>query len=139
MSNEQTEALKPFADLADWIDANRPQYANPAMEVQVENWPYTLSVGWLYAARKALAATSPSTDTLGWQDIASAPKDGTGILVVDMKASDPGAGMAWFINGEWCGDDPEVLRGADDCRSCWPSPTHWMPLPNLPNTGGSHD
>ncbi|WP_394662906.1 hypothetical protein [uncultured Sphingomonas sp.] len=50
------EALRPFSDLADWIDANRPRHANPSMEVQVENWPYTLSVEWLYNARKALAS-----------------------------------------------------------------------------------
>lgn len=50
------EALRPFSDLADWIDVNRPRHANPSMEVQVENWPYTLSVEWLYNARKALAS-----------------------------------------------------------------------------------
>jgi hypothetical protein len=45
------EALKPFADLAEWIAENRPDYDNDLMEVQIEGWPYTLSVGWLREAR----------------------------------------------------------------------------------------
>lgn len=50
------EALQPFADLADWITENRPDFDDDHYEVQVENWPYTLSVGWLREARAAIAA-----------------------------------------------------------------------------------
>lgn len=31
-----------------------------------------------------------------WQDIATAPRDGSGIIVIDVNASAPGAGMAWI-------------------------------------------
>jgi hypothetical protein len=50
------EALKPFAALAAWIAENRPDYDTDAHEVQIEEWPYTLGVGQLRAAKKALGA-----------------------------------------------------------------------------------
>lgn len=46
------DTLTPFADLADWITENRPDYDNDGSELQVEGWPYTISVGWLRRARK---------------------------------------------------------------------------------------
>lgn len=50
------EALEPFAKLAGWIERNRAHRYISGDEVQIENWPYTLSVGELIAARQALAA-----------------------------------------------------------------------------------
>lgn len=52
--------LRPFADLADWIAENKPDWDTDAHEVQVENWPYTLSVGWLRDARVALSELEKS-------------------------------------------------------------------------------
>lgn len=46
---EPTQAAKPFADLMDWIRENQPRYANPAEEVQIENWPYTIGIGQIMA------------------------------------------------------------------------------------------
>lgn len=48
------ETLKPFADLFDWIAENRPEFATDAHEVQIEGWPYTLSVGSLKNAKVAI-------------------------------------------------------------------------------------
>ena len=47
-------ALKPFAKLAIWIKRNRTHRYTTGDEVQIENWPYTLSVGELMVARAAL-------------------------------------------------------------------------------------
>ena len=51
------KAAKPFIDLLEWIAENRPEYLNPAHEVQLENWPYTLGIGQIQAVA-SLAATS---------------------------------------------------------------------------------
>lgn len=51
-SIEVREALKPFADLAKWIAENHPDRDRDADEVQIEGWPYTLSVGLLRKARQ---------------------------------------------------------------------------------------
>ena len=58
-----------------------------------------------------------------WQPIATAPKDGTQVLVHDCGATmvsvyvtDPhGVGVGWYDNG--------IMN---------PPPTHWMPLPPVP-------
>jgi hypothetical protein len=52
------EALRPFAELADYIAQEQSAFDGDAHEVQIENWPYTLSVGWLRRAR-ALTTTTP--------------------------------------------------------------------------------
>jgi hypothetical protein len=69
-----------------------------------------------------------------WQPIETAPKDGTGVLMVDMKVSKPEPSCAYFYADRWW-----VLPlqerfdiGNDDCP-WWTSPTHWMPLPTLPS------
>lgn len=67
-----------------------------------------------------------------WQPIESAPKDGRGILVIDATAFVPKAGMAWFYRDAWVGEDPGIHDREYCHHSVWPSPTHWMPLPELP-------
>lgn len=49
-AEEVADALKPFAALAEWITVNKPDRYNPADEVQIEGWLYTLSVGDLQRA-----------------------------------------------------------------------------------------
>lgn len=49
---ELRAALEPFAALADYIREHRPAHDHDNMEVQIEGWPYTLSVGWLRRARE---------------------------------------------------------------------------------------
>lgn len=47
-------ALKPFADLADYISENAPGFDSDVHEFQVGGLPYSLSVGWIREARAAL-------------------------------------------------------------------------------------
>lgn len=69
-----------------------------------------------------------------WQPIETAPRDGTWILICQYGCSEPSRLVAsfddgWGADGWWLccdGKNPELpLRG--------PEPTHWMPLPKLPN------
>lgn len=68
-----------------------------------------------------------------WQDIKSAPKDGTRVLLLRGKRRICGE---WRMNrGEpyWT-HDAERLYGMKDARDH--PPTHWIPLPDLPISGG---
>lgn len=83
-----------------------------------------------------------------WMDIASAPRDGTWILVT---GGDTGEGedyveaegckrpvVAFYDPPQWMPDDDEHYPvwsyAAWDCawRSGYSHPTHWMPLPPAP-------
>lgn len=70
-----------------------------------------------------------------WQPIETAPKDGTGILVIDMTARLPQAGQAWWIADVWTLVSPDTGWALEEdlYRSMiWVSPTHWLPLPAPP-------
>ncbi len=59
-----------------------------------------------------------------WRDIASAPKDGRLLGVVDGETRIIAWGKASHIGWEtWCYAD----QGVEDFDPC--QPTHWMPLP----------
>lgn len=66
----------------------------------------------------------------GWQDIATAPKDGSRILL-------------WWdglVREGWCGGAGTSRDGGDWWRShsltvCNGRPTHWVPLPPAPQQG----
>ena len=69
----------------------------------------------------------------GWQDIASAPKDGTWVLIGDFKdrdAREHSQGVSRFDEGRWYdGFSPKwIWEGAF-------APTHWQPLPTPPAKG----
>lgn len=54
------EALKPFADLADFLDEQPdPRWQNPHDEFQCGDFPYSIGVGQLHAARNAYRAIKP--------------------------------------------------------------------------------
>ena len=76
----------------------------------------------------ALAA-SPSVG--GWEDISTAPKDGTNI---DLWCRDVKTGESYrFPDSYWCWDRQQ-WHGCDEY--IWPEadvPTHWMPLPPPPS------
>lgn len=65
-----------------------------------------------------------------WQDISTAPKDGTGILgywgTVPDFVGNPWASycVVQFVDGEW--------RDADDEEKRYAEPHFWMPLPPAP-------
>lgn len=65
-----------------------------------------------------------------WKSIATAPKDGTEILVA-------AAGNSWFVvfwddkpGDTHCWQTPDGVRYHNDL------PTHWMPLPPQPHVPG---
>jgi hypothetical protein len=70
---ELVEALKPFAELAEYIAVERPSYDRDAMEVQIEKWPYSLSVEWLRTARRLVLTYG---DHLSSTIVDTHPKDG---------------------------------------------------------------
>lgn len=68
-------------------------------------------------------------DKSPWQDIATAPKDGTYILIATKRHDGGMTSARWDDDVDWWmlddGKNPEIwLRG--------PAPTHWMPLPPPP-------
>lgn len=89
-----------------------------------------------------MTTTNPNTTTEGgWQDISTAPRDGTLILV--SFGSKGVRAVSWGHpwedevtpeNGLWCVDDdkhgPYALRGYNDDGPT--APSHWMPLPAAP-------
>jgi hypothetical protein len=82
-----------------------------------------------------------------WQPIETAPKTGRTILLGYRNSHGNWRTLRgqWFsqeaINEDW--EDPEGCEPgwyetsveADDTPNCWATePTHWMPLPEAPNT-----
>ena len=73
---------------------------------------------------------------MGWQPIETAPRDGTSILVCggtwvgdfSGEVSLGGVAMVTFLGSKWAVDNTEYY--APTIRN----PTHWMPLPPLPDT-----
>jgi len=53
--SELEEGLRPFAEAAQWITENKPHWDRDHAEVQLENFPYTLGVGWLRKAHALLS------------------------------------------------------------------------------------
>ena len=75
-----------------------------------------------------------------WQDISTAPKDGTKVLLYGIWAGEihwqneePTIDIGRWAGGKsgLAGDDWwELVTG--DQYACWMRPTHWMPLPTPP-------
>ncbi len=73
-----------------------------------------------------------------WQSMDSAPRDGSGVLLIDMTAERPEAGMGWWLFDTWTAIDPDgepCFEEAFYKAMVWLSPTHWMPLPAPPPSG----
>lgn len=71
----------------------------------------------------------------GWQRIWTAPKDGRGVLMIDMTAPAPEPGMGYWAGDLWSCVDPSPDEGAsiETIQAIfWCSPTHWMPIPAPP-------
>lgn len=93
-------------------------------------------------ARQALATlTTPSDAGEGWQDIATAPKDGTLIHVwatcyewpetVRWENHDPTIAEEIGEQGYWRYADDLLTEATDSC--CPEDWTHWRPLPAPPS------
>ena len=77
--------------------------------------------------------------TAEWFDISTAPKDGSGVILIDMGAQQPEAGVGWYAFDIWTAIDPdgEPVFDEEFYRSMiWLSPTHWQPLPPPPAKEG---
>ncbi|MFA4899915.1 MAG: hypothetical protein WC563_10350 [Brevundimonas sp.] len=78
----------------------------------------------IYAAALAAAPASPLPEGGGWQDISTAPKDGTKVLG---WAEGDYTVVEWSSGGYWTLSE----CGAYASDGEW-WPTHWMPLPAAP-------
>jgi hypothetical protein len=90
------------------------------------------------AIDEARAALQQPVESAGdWRLIETAPKDGTEIDVW-CSSSHPGDNGGYRIaNAYWSRAEHKWLkRGQGDCRTWMHQPTHWMPLPSAPATGG---
>jgi len=68
-----------------------------------------------------------------WQPIATAPKDGSDILIVHS-----GGGMHVVFYDEAGNPPNHVWSTADGIVYHKDYPTHWMPLPTAPGDGAEH-
>ena len=76
-----------------------------------------------------MAAGADPVPVCQWREIATAPKDGTRVLVMwEYWSADPF--VAYFKHGKWNGE-VALSECSDD------GPTHWMPLPERPKV--SHE
>lgn len=97
-----------------------------------------LRVGFEYhdapAIYRAMLSARPALSTeSGWQDIATAPRDGTAVDLWGHYANGSGfrfrmPGYFWE-DGRWMNEDGE---DASDYPKYIFQPTHWMPLPTPP-------
>lgn len=83
-------------------------------------------------------ATEATAVTEGWRPIATAPLDGTEVLLYTRnRAGIPGAVVGHFMAGGYCIEDhPAIDRGwyfwTGNMFDIAHPPTHWMPLPAKP-------
>jgi hypothetical protein len=76
----------------------------------------------------------------GWMDIATAPKDGSSILVMYVHIETQVVHAAFWMSEEdnWDGENPPGWWSYDHSEVSrilldeWRTPTHWMPLPAAP-------
>lgn len=57
------EALKPFADFAEWVATNHPGWDHNEFELQQHDFPYALSMAWFREARAALHPERPAPNS----------------------------------------------------------------------------
>ena len=99
-------------------------------------------VGWIEIP--SASPPPPATDHAGWQDISTAPKDGTWVLCLAKRATVPVIASHQFSTGgigRWIDKDASDFSGHDDPSEAWIeywnsnsyTPTHWMPLPPRPD------
>lgn len=100
---------------------NTDDDVNPGLAMRL--MPY---VAALAKGQQAIAKAEASPSSTGWQKIASAPKDGTDVLI-------------WGPQGKptiahwWDGNFQNVSGWWYNARVFYP--THWMPLPSSPLAG----
>ena len=120
------------------LKAVRPVLDRHPMIDSSQSHKLDIQAGWV--ADAIIAALRP-TDT-GWRDIATAPRDGTMILV----AYDDSAARTGRLEGprervyEAGWDEQQATFAARNGFLLHSAATHWMPLPPAPtDTGANHD
>jgi hypothetical protein len=73
------------------------------------------------------------TDKAAWQDISTAPKDGTWVA---LWCKDGGVKAGYWAN-TYFSQDPAWVTYAhrSDSEEIYPLPTHWTSLPSPPESG----
>jgi hypothetical protein len=80
-----------------------------------------------------MTAPSPSPPgESGWQPIATAPKDGTMVMIYDQGDPTPIA-VAYWTTSVWV-DGGAWVQEEHRSDTYTFNPTHWMPLPTPPST-----
>jgi hypothetical protein len=77
-----------------------------------------------------VADSGPVEMTEGWQDIATAPKDGSVILAVTIEAQSPGVRVSWWDEDGWVTVWKPAKFVVSGPHRWWP--THWQPMPRPP-------
>lgn len=116
----------PFKDCHGTMEYHEDDYNNGYLCPECE--------GWVMPCLKNLEAHANKAVPDGWQDISTAPKDGTEVILSKWSGSyaTPETSFCWAINGYfkdgyWYSKDPIIGKLAE--------PTHWMPLPQPPKEG----
>lgn len=123
-------ALKPKpVDVA----AVRRQAVEEAARVAEKDVPSDCAYGPGIGIAKNIRALSPAAPVGPWQDIVTAPKDGTEILCICMKASKGYKNYLGRIEVDHYRDD--ICGFGRFNNTLWPA-THWMPLPAAPTSKG---
>jgi hypothetical protein len=99
-----------------------------------------LALGFLHRFYYQTLAAASEPPQEGWRDIASAPKDGTAVLIAQIVPADA---RRWSVlEGHYVSrrDGPDTWYGANDYGdeefSQPYEPTHWQPLPPPPTRSG---
>lgn len=91
--------------------------------------------GLIDATDKWLSENPKQEAPMWWQPIETAPKDGTIVLVNDTTESCTPWVAASYLNGDewdgWVYDDAI----SQDANPLGPQPTHWIQLPEIPQSG----
>jgi hypothetical protein len=97
--------------------------------------PANLQPGYQCAV---VLAALPPTPTPGWQDISTAPKDGTDVLLFMRRSGYAYWGIGkWFEGTDgskgWIGQT--FMSQPHDAWTCWlgEDPSHWMPMLTAPD------
>lgn len=88
---------------------------------------------WIEATINDMAAAEEAARASGWQDISTAPKDGTWVLLFAPDPKYPTVDFTHWI-AQW-GECRDMLNWIDQDESIVVDnhePTHWMPLPEPP-------
>lgn len=91
------------------------------------------AMGFAQADYEALirsALSSQEQDVAGWQDISTAPQDGTTFLAIMAKAYSPRATLCKVEDGKFFSQSQGEKFVVPGWNQWWP--THWMPLPAAP-------